>query len=65
MVETALETGMRWGELIALKPRHVDFLRKRITVADTIMEVSKRHSPTGERYVAKAHPKDNEPRPSA
>ena len=62
MVETAIETGMRWGELIALKPRHVDFLRKKITVADTIMEVSKRHSPTGERYVAKAYPKDNEPR---
>ncbi len=24
--------------------------------------MSKRHSPTGERYVAKAYPKDNEPR---
>jgi integrase len=62
MVETAIETGMRWGELIALKPRHVDFLRRTVTVADTIMEVSKRHSPTGERYVPKAYPKDNEPR---
>src|SRR5207342_1868225 len=48
MVETAIETGMRWGELIALKPRHIDFLRKQLTVTDTIMEVSKRHSPTGE-----------------
>lgn len=62
MVETAIETGMRWGELIALKPRHVDFLRRTITVVDTIMEVSKKHSPTGERYVAKPYPKDNEPR---
>jgi len=62
MVETAIETGMRWGELIALKPRHVDFLRRTITVTDTIMEVSKRHSPTGQRYVPKAYPKDNEPR---
>jgi integrase len=62
MVETAIETGMRWGELIALKPRHIDFLRKTITVTDTIMEVSKRHSPTGERYVPKPYPKDNEPR---
>jgi integrase len=62
MVETAIETGMRWGELIALKPRHVDFLRRTITVTDTIMEVSKRHSPTGERYVAKPYPKDNEAR---
>ena len=62
MVETAIGTGMRWGELTALKPRHVDFLGKQVTVPDTIMEVSKRHSPTGERYVAKAYPKDNEPR---
>jgi integrase len=62
MVDTAIETGMRWGELIALKPRHIDFLRRTVTVADTIMEVSKRHSPTGERYVAKPYPKDNEAR---
>lgn len=62
MVETAIETGMRWGELIALKPRHIDFLRKAITVEDTVIEVSKKHSPTGERFVAKPYPKDNEPR---
>jgi integrase len=62
MVETAIETGLRWGELIALKPRHVDFLRRTITVKDTIVEVSRKHSPTGERYVAKPYPKDNEPR---
>jgi integrase len=23
MVETAISTGLRWGELIALKPRHL------------------------------------------
>jgi integrase len=62
LVETAIETGMRWGELIALRPRHVDFLRRTLTVQDTIIEVSKRHSPTGERYVAKPYPKDNEAR---
>jgi integrase len=62
MVETAIETGVRWGELIALKPRHVDFLRRTITVEDTIVEVSRKHSPTGERYIAKPYPKDNEPR---
>ncbi len=62
MVETAIETGMRWGELIALRPRHVDFLRQTVTVEETIVEVSKKHSPTGERYVKKPYPKDNEPR---
>lgn len=62
MVEAAIETGMRWGELIALRPRHIDFLRRRLTVEETIVEVSKKHSPTGERYLRKPYPKDNEPR---
>ena len=65
LVQTAIETGMRWGELIALRPRHIDFLRGTLTVKDTIIEVSTRHSPTGQRYVAKAYPKDNEPRTMA
>src|SRR4051812_18477986 len=62
LVETAIETGMRWGELIALRPRHIDFLKRSVTVEETIIEVSTKHSPTGERYVAKLYPKDNEPR---
>lgn len=62
LVLTAIETGMRWGELIALRPRHVDFLRKTVTVEETIVEVSKRSSPSGERMVVKPYPKDNEPR---
>lgn len=53
---------MRWGELIALRPRHIDFLRKTVTVEETIVEVSRKHSPTGERYAVKPYPKDNEPR---
>ena len=62
MVETAIETGMRWGELIALRPRHIDFLRRQVTVEETIIEISKRHSPTGERMIVKPYPKDNEAR---
>lgn len=62
LVETAIETGMRWGELIALRPRHIDFLSKSVTVQETVIEVSRQHSPTGERYVTKAYPKNNEPR---
>ena len=62
MIETLIETGLRWGELIALKPRHIDFLRRSITIEETIVEISKKHSPTGQRYVAKPYPKDNEPR---
>lgn len=62
MVETAIETGMRWGELIALRPRHIDFLRRTLTVEETIVEVSRKHSPTGQRMILKPYPKDNEPR---
>lgn len=62
LVETAIETGMRWGELIALKPVHIDFLRRRVIVAETIVEVSKRHSPTGERFILKPYPKSGQER---
>jgi integrase len=62
LVLTAIETGTRWGELIALRPRHVDFLRRTVTIEETIVEVSKRSSPSGERMIVKPYPKDNEPR---
>ena len=62
LVATAIETGMRWGELIALRPRHIDFLRRTVTVEETIVEVSKKHSGTGERMIIKPYPKDNESR---
>jgi integrase len=62
MVSTVIETGLRWGELIALRPRHIDFLRRTLTVEETIVEVSRKNSPTGERMIVKPYPKDNEPR---
>jgi len=62
LVMTAIETGLRWGELVALKPRHIDFLRRTVTVEETIVEVSRKDSPTGNRMIAKPYPKDDEPR---
>lgn len=62
LILTEIETGLRWGELIALRPRHVDFLRRTITVEETIVEVPRKVSPTGQRFVLKAYPKDDEPR---
>lgn len=53
-------TGLRWGELVALRPRHVDSLRRSITVEETIVEVSRKDSPTGERMIVKAYPKNDE-----
>ena len=62
LVETFIETGMRWGEVIALRPRHVDFLSRMVRVEDTIVETSKKNSPTGERFLVNPYPKNNEPR---
>jgi len=62
MVETAINTGLRWGELIALKPRHLDLATGTLTVEETIVEVSIKNSPTGARMLTKPYPKDNEPR---
>ncbi|HVV76273.1 MAG TPA: tyrosine-type recombinase/integrase [Mycobacteriales bacterium] len=57
-----VETGLRWGELVALRPRHVDFLRRLIHVQDVVVEVSKKMSPTGQRMIFKGYPKDDEHR---
>jgi integrase len=62
MVETAIDTGLRWGELIALKPRHLDLFKRKLSVEETVVEVSIKNSPTGARMITKPYPKDNEPR---
>ena len=62
MVMTAIETGLRWGELVALRPRHIDRHARTITVQATIVEVSRKDSPTGQRMLVKPYPKDDEPR---
>ena len=45
LVGPRIETGMRWGEFIALRPRHIDFINRTVTVQETIIEVSRAHSP--------------------
>ena len=57
-----IETGMRWGELAALRPRHLDLTQCLIVVRETIVEISKKNSPTGQRYQVKGYPKSNKPR---
>jgi len=61
-VMTAIETGLRWGELVALRPRHIDVHARTITVQETIVEVSAKDSPTGQRMLVKPYPKNDETR---
>jgi integrase len=62
MVLLAIETGVRWGELVALRPCDVDFTKGVLTVRRTIVEVARKNSPTGERCFVKDYPKDDEQR---
>lgn len=62
LVLLAIETGMRWGELIALRPTDLDLKKGIVTVRRTIVEVAKKNSPTGNRMFVKDYPKDDEQR---
>lgn len=62
LVLLAIETGMRWGELIALRPIDISFKTNTVIVRRTIVEVSKKNSPTGARCFVKEYPKDREQR---
>jgi len=62
MVLLDIETGLRWGELIALRPCDIDFTTRVVNVHRTLVEVSKKNSPTGQRIFVKDYPKDDEPR---
>ena len=59
MILVEIETGLRWGELVALRPGSIDFLRRLVHVQETVVEVSKKISPTGERMQFKAYPKND------
>jgi integrase len=62
LVLLAIETGMRWGELVALRPVDIDLTAGLVTVRRTLVEVAKKNSPTGARMLVKDYPKDDEQR---
>jgi integrase len=62
MVLLDIETGLRWGELIALRPVDIDFVGRNVIVRRVVVEVSKKNSPTGKRTFIKEYPKDDEQR---
>jgi integrase len=59
MVETAIETGLRWGELTELRPKDLDLDAGRLTVSRAVVELKSRSSTLG-RFVVKDYPKDGE-----
>jgi integrase len=62
LVETGIESGLRWGELTELRPRDLDSGSGILTVSRVAVELSPRFHPTGGRFLVKDYPKDQEHR---
>ena len=62
LVLVAIETGVRWGELAALRPVDVDLDTGEIHVRRVVLEVSKKITGADKVWTVRDYPKDNEHR---
>jgi integrase len=62
LIETDIESGLRWGELTELRPRDLDFGTGVLTVSRVVVELSPKFHPDGGRFIVKDYPKDQEHR---
>ena len=62
LVETDIESGLRWGELTELRPRDLNFGTGVLTVSRVVVELPPRFHPEGGRFLVKDYPKDQEHR---
>lgn len=62
LVETDIETGLRWGELTELRAKDFDRRTRVFTVTRVVVELTRRFQVDGQRFVVKEYPKDEEHR---
>ena len=62
LVETGIESGLRWGELTELRVKDLDFQTSILTVSRAVVHVNPKFHPEGKRFWVKNYPKDKEPR---
>ncbi len=60
LVETDIESGMRWGELTELRPKDLNLRTGVLTISRAVIELKARDRPEGVRFVVKPYPKDKE-----
>ncbi len=58
MVDTAVESGPRWGELTELRVRDIEFATRMLTVSRAVVQVDPKFHPEGSRLLVKPYPKD-------
>jgi integrase len=62
LVETDIETGLRWGELVELRVHDLDLHHGQLTVSRVVIEIAAKFHPDGKRFLIKNYPKDKQPR---
>jgi integrase len=60
LIETDIETGLRWGELIELRVKDLDLNTGLLTVHGVAVELEREFHPTGGQFLVKDYPKDGE-----
>ncbi len=60
LVETAIESGLRWGELAELRVRDLDMTTRMLTVSRKVIELNREFHPDGKRFLVKHYPKEKE-----
>lgn len=60
LVETDIESGLRWGELTELRVGDLDPATRILTVSRAVVELRSGEHPPGGRFVVKDYPKDKE-----
>jgi integrase len=58
LVETDIESGLRWGELTELRASDIDLITRVLTVSRTVVQVDPKFHPTGGRFLVKEYPKE-------
>jgi len=60
LIETAIESGMRWGELTEVRVGDLNFATRIVTVSRAVVELARDEHPDGGRFLVKDYPKDKE-----
>ena len=60
LIETDIESGLRWGELTELRARDLEPASRILTISRAVVEVPPDEHPSGGRFLVKDYPKDKE-----